>query len=444
MAFDTIIVGGGIAGLLTGAILAKNGQKVLLLEKYSMLGGRSNSIEYKKGYVVDFGIHLIRYSTKSSMYKIFKKELGEKLDIINCGDIKLFQDGAFHDFPLSMRGLASTDIFNEEEKKAFGPVLADFLSLKVDNYLDVSVPDYIKELENKHGEFSKPIKDFLVVVANLMCVSTKTEMLSAGEFVDGIKTGAKAPSGTCYPRGGWKAIIERLSEIIKENGEIRIKSKVDSVKIEGGTVKGLNIGGEFIEADTIILAIPSKSIFDLIPEANFSQEFVKIAKNIIPTVGVFMDFGLKEKISDHNGTILTREPFTMSFFASNLDETIVPENEQIYTIFQPTELDVISDKDKITKVKDNLMDILNKMYPNFSDKIIWYRTNAGIVDGAVPFITQHRNLRPNVRSKINGLYFAGDSYGVPGTGGEIAHTSALLCAKAVLEDRQKVKSMITD
>ena len=73
------------------------------------------------------------------MYKIFKKQLGEKLDIINCGDIKLFQDGAFHDFPLSMRGLASTDIFNDEEKKAFGLVLVDILKLKVENLFGKSI-----------------------------------------------------------------------------------------------------------------------------------------------------------------------------------------------------------------------------------------------------------------------------------------------------------------
>ena len=439
MMFDTIIVGGGISGLLTGAILTKAGEKVLLLEKTSMLGGRANSIEYKEGYIVDFGLHIIRYSTKSSIYKIFKKKLGEKLDIINCGDIKIFQDNAFHDFPLSMRGLETTDIFSEQEKKDFGPILVDLLKLKVDSYLDVSVPDFFTELEDKYGKLSQSIKDFLEIVANLMCVSTKTEMLSSGEFVDGIKTGAKAPAGTCYPRGGWKSIIERLSEIIKESGEIRTKIKVGNIKIEGGTVKGVKIGNEFIEADTVVLAIPSKSIFNLIPESNFSPEFVQMAKNIIPTVGVFMDFGLKEKISDHNGTILTREPFTMSFFASNLDEGIVPEGEQIYTIFQPTELDVISDKEKIKQVRDNLMDILDdKMYPNFSNKIIWHRTNAGIADGAVPFITQHRKLRPNIKSEINRLYFAGDSYGAPGTGGEIAHNSALLCTQSILKDKERL------
>jgi all-trans-retinol 13,14-reductase len=109
MTDDITIVGGGISGLLTGAILAKKGHNVMLFEKSSKLGGRSNSIE-KEGYIVDFGLHVIRYSTKSAIAKIFKKYLGEKLEMFNLGDIKLFKNGAFHDFPLSMRGLASTDL----------------------------------------------------------------------------------------------------------------------------------------------------------------------------------------------------------------------------------------------------------------------------------------------------------------------------------------------
>ena len=125
----------------------------------------------------------------------------------------------------------------------------------------------------------------------------------------------------------------------------------------------------------------------------------------------------------------------MSVFTSNLDEKIAPEGEQLYTIFQPTDLDVLTDKNKSEQVKNNLINILNNMYPNFSNKIIWHRTYIGVADGAAPFVTQHRNKRPNVRSEIKGLYFTGDSYSAAGTGGEIAHTSALLCANSILEDK---------
>ena len=41
--YNTIIVGGGIAGLTSAAYLAHGGQKVLLIEKNSECGGLVNS-----------------------------------------------------------------------------------------------------------------------------------------------------------------------------------------------------------------------------------------------------------------------------------------------------------------------------------------------------------------------------------------------------------------
>lgn len=61
MGYDVVVVGGGIGGLSTAALLAKNGKKVLLLEKRSRLGGRASSYEHKRGFTVDWGIHMCRY-----------------------------------------------------------------------------------------------------------------------------------------------------------------------------------------------------------------------------------------------------------------------------------------------------------------------------------------------------------------------------------------------
>ncbi|MHA1131542.1 MAG: NAD(P)-binding protein, partial [Candidatus Helarchaeota archaeon] len=62
--FDCIIVGAGIAGLLTGAALSRAGLKLLMLEKTAILGGRSYCLE-RDGFIIDNGIHVIRYCKKS-------------------------------------------------------------------------------------------------------------------------------------------------------------------------------------------------------------------------------------------------------------------------------------------------------------------------------------------------------------------------------------------
>ena len=146
--------------------------------------------------------------------------------------------------------------------------------------------------------------------------------------------------------------------------------------------------------------------------------------------------GLKEKISDLDGIILSAEPFTMANFVSNIDPTVAPEGKQLYTIFQPTPVEVINDKAKSDEVVKTIEKLLEEMFPGFSEKVLWKRVvKWRMVDGAIPFVTQHRHKRPSVKSaEIEGLYFVGDTYNGPGTGGEIAHASAELCIKQIMKD----------
>jgi hypothetical protein len=80
------------------------------------------------------------------------------------------------------------------------------------------------------------------------------------------------------------------------------------------------------------------------------------------------------------------------------------------------------------------------MYPGIKKKIKWKRIlKLPIIDGAINYIGQTRDKRPNVKAdSIQGLYFAGDTYNGPGLGGDIAPSSARLCAYTVLIDRQVI------
>ena len=56
--YDTIIVGGGIAGLTSATYLSKKGQKVLLIEKNKECGGLVNSFTHK-GFQFDSGVRAL-------------------------------------------------------------------------------------------------------------------------------------------------------------------------------------------------------------------------------------------------------------------------------------------------------------------------------------------------------------------------------------------------
>jgi all-trans-retinol 13,14-reductase len=56
--YDSIVVGGGIAGLTAAAYLAREGQKILLIEKNAECGGLVNSIE-RDGFRFDTGVRAL-------------------------------------------------------------------------------------------------------------------------------------------------------------------------------------------------------------------------------------------------------------------------------------------------------------------------------------------------------------------------------------------------
>ena len=88
--YDTIIIGSGMGGLTTGALLAKQGQKVLILERHYTAGGFTHVFK-RKGYEWDVGIHYIGEMQRQSSV------LKQLFDYITDGTLKLADMGEVYD-----------------------------------------------------------------------------------------------------------------------------------------------------------------------------------------------------------------------------------------------------------------------------------------------------------------------------------------------------------
>jgi phytoene dehydrogenase-like protein len=58
MKSDVVVIGGGISGLATGALLAKQGYRTVVLEKGNQPGGRAYTY-VDKGFTLNYGAHAI-------------------------------------------------------------------------------------------------------------------------------------------------------------------------------------------------------------------------------------------------------------------------------------------------------------------------------------------------------------------------------------------------
>jgi len=102
---DAIIIGSGIGGMTTGAIMAKAGKRVLVLEQHDQAGGCCHSF-LEKGYEWDVGIHYIGEMGKQTLNKTLLDQicegqiewapLDEEYDIVRIG----FEEEGSKSYPI--------------------------------------------------------------------------------------------------------------------------------------------------------------------------------------------------------------------------------------------------------------------------------------------------------------------------------------------------------
>lgn len=103
---DVLIIGGGVAGLMAGIELAKNGKNVTLLEKESEVGGQCKTEVLQHGedtFRFDYGGH--RFITNNEVLLSFVEEtLGDDLLIAQRSSVILHQNRVY-EYPLNLKNL---------------------------------------------------------------------------------------------------------------------------------------------------------------------------------------------------------------------------------------------------------------------------------------------------------------------------------------------------
>ena len=100
--WDYIVIGSGMGGMTTAALLSKLGNKVLVLEQHYVPGGFTHTF-LRKGYVWDVGVHAVGEVTEHSMPgRILKSLTDGRLEWASLGEHYeefYYPDGFRIDFP---------------------------------------------------------------------------------------------------------------------------------------------------------------------------------------------------------------------------------------------------------------------------------------------------------------------------------------------------------
>src|SRR5262245_47501580 len=92
-----VVVGGGVAGLGTAHVLAESGAQVVVVERFSRVGGLARSYEYE-GFVFDCGPH--RFHTENPNIKAYlDRVLGSEVTAFPRKS-EVYFEGSYYRWPL--------------------------------------------------------------------------------------------------------------------------------------------------------------------------------------------------------------------------------------------------------------------------------------------------------------------------------------------------------
>ncbi len=273
--YDAIIIGSGMGSLTTAAILSKEGQKVLVLEKHYTAGGFTHVFK-RKGYEWDVGIHYIGDVQRptSVVKKVFDYVTDAQLKWADMGDVydKIIIGERTYDFVKGTTNFKEKlhQYFPNEKKAINSYVSLVFEATKASQsfYMEKAVPKFISTLLG--NKMRKPFLKFSdKTTYEVLSSITKNEELIkvlSGQYGDyGLPPKQSSFTmhasvarhyfgGASFPIGGSSQISKTTDKVIEQaGGTILISAEVEQVIIENNKAVGVKMfDGKIFKAKNII------------------------------------------------------------------------------------------------------------------------------------------------------------------------------------------------
>jgi len=249
-AYDAVVIGAGVGGLVCANLLAREGLRVLLVERHYMVGGYCSTFR-RKGFVFDAASHFYPLlGNPASLTGKLVRELGADVDWVKMDPVDTFHlpDGSRFEAP------ADFDAYLADLKGAFPHQQAelDAFFKDVRQAHMVGLLHYFRGVETKRiAPFEKlTVRDAL----DRHFSDPKLKLLLTADcphwgsppcdtsFVFDSMLRLSYFMGNYYPVGGSQAFVDELARCFEaRGGHILMKSRVDRILAEDGRAVGLAI-----------------------------------------------------------------------------------------------------------------------------------------------------------------------------------------------------------
>ncbi|MEM8716195.1 MAG: NAD(P)/FAD-dependent oxidoreductase [Cyanobacteria bacterium P01_G01_bin.4] len=490
---NAVIVGGGIGGLVAGALLARYGWKVTICESHSIAGGAAHAFE-RDGYSFDSGPSFFcGLGDRNSLNPLRQvlDVLGESVEAIAYDPLGHyhFPEGTFPVYGNLERYRAAVETITPNGAQELQQFAREMLQLY--NALS-QVPTL--HLRGDWRVFPTLFSRYLPAMAQLLPQLTAVQgsvgdvvnrtvsdrwvrrlidlecFLLSGLKAEGTVTpemafmyGERDRSVIDYPVGGSGAIVAALVRgLEKYGGSLRLRSHVNRILVENRRAVGVELkGGETVLADIVI---SNATMWDTAQHLIDPQHLPERERTLAETTEAVPSFmhlhlGIRadglEDLTGHHVVVHDRERdiaepgnTCMISIPTVWDSRMAPAGHHAvhaYTLEPYAGWEYGGNYADQKRAKAQVLyRALERVIPDIRDRVTLELIGTPLTHGRFlrryqgtygPAIPPDRGMFPGCKTSIENLYRVGDST-MPGIGVPAVAASGILCANALVPTQQ--------
>ncbi len=473
---DVIVIGGGLAGLSSAALLAKSGRQVLLLEKNQRLGGYASSYS-SHGHRFDIATQALGGCGVGGVIHSILAELAidDQIRFLACEPARLYylEDGdtyTQHGFLQAQRQELKKEfpLFAAEIDRCFALWQSLFAELEA----IAQVP--AREIAFQFGRsfpalarYSRAtVQDFFDELAIPQALQIRLAARAGYCMLplDRLSLVAFACAEMSFAAGAWMVAggVSRLADVLRTaflalGGEVRTQSRVTALVSEDDRLIGVESRGEKLEGRQVVLACDGSDLLQALPglPGAYLQKRNRLEKSgsyfvsyyqvpgaavhgLAPNIEVRPKVESKVAGKGNLGVYYLLVP-------SLVDPGSAPEGFHSLCLSVPLAVGVSPTGPERTLIRQRLEKEVGRRFPALANKLQFLFELApdhlqfmtanpgGAAYGWAQTPEQAGIHRPGIKTALKGLYLAGH-WTMPGGGIAAVMTSGRLCAQAVLEE----------
>jgi len=468
--YDAVVIGAGIGGLTTGALLAKKGLSVAVFEAQPVAGGYCTSFR-RKGYTFDSCLDAVSGLGRDGWLRRVLNRLGVEGEIeavrldplrvdsfsgdrvaipgelpalieLLCSIAPAEKDG-IRGLMKAMDAIYRTAmvttpevLYNDARLDRRGGDLARYRRLSYKDLLD----DYVKDAK---------VRAILSDRAAFM--GLPPSRVSAVAMVIMFMT--FAVGGGYRIKDGAANLAKALAKGLKDaGGELHLKSPVTGITVEDGRAQGVTAGGQTVRAKAVVSAIDAATTASLAgieiapkslkPSVCFFMVYLGLDgdTDMPDGMGIYPGYDIESTFSDIASDITSPRASMEIINYSRISPGMAPKGGSTLMLMSKAAYHYRDDWEAVKgREMDRAIDFADRALPGIKGRVSYaesatpltLKRYTGNTDGAAFGYEQGiGNRRPGARTSIPNLYLAGH-WTYPGGGVESVAASGIIASEAV-------------